>query len=195
MWCTYDFAVISYLELMQQPYTGCNPRGLLLSKDKALSKKVLSFHRIPTPRFTVFPIGRTVHRPKKLVVSAVRQIGGRGCFLWNRPGIDREQRRSACRTGQVRSREDRRRRDRGTVHRGTRVVRRRDRQHAPEDSSGLGNELRQNARRHGQDRHQPSEMEQQVSRETRDHNACGDRCRRCDARANLEIVQTCLSCV
>lgn len=63
---TYDFAVISYLELMQQPYTGCNPRGLLLSKDKALSKKVLAFHRIPTPRFTVFPIGRTVHRPKKL---------------------------------------------------------------------------------------------------------------------------------
>ncbi|MEM1067744.1 MAG: ATP-grasp domain-containing protein [Planctomycetota bacterium] len=63
---TYDFAVISYLELMQQPYTGCNPRGLLLSKDKALSKKVLTFHRIPTPRFTVFPIGRTVHRPKKL---------------------------------------------------------------------------------------------------------------------------------
>lgn len=63
---TYDFAVISYLELMQQPYTGCNPRGLLLSKDKALSKKVLTFHRIPTPRFAVFPIGRTVHRPKKL---------------------------------------------------------------------------------------------------------------------------------
>lgn len=63
---TYDFAVISYLELMQQPYTGCNPRGLLLSKDKALSKKVLTYHRIPTPRFAVFPEGRQVHRPKKL---------------------------------------------------------------------------------------------------------------------------------
>ena len=63
---TYDFAVISYLELMQQPYTGCNPRGLLLTKDKAMSKKVLTYHRIPTPRFTVFPVGRTVHRPKKL---------------------------------------------------------------------------------------------------------------------------------
>jgi len=62
----YDFAVISYLELMQQPYTGCNPRGLLLSKDKALSKKILSYHRIPTPRFAVFPKGRTVHRPKRL---------------------------------------------------------------------------------------------------------------------------------
>lgn len=63
---TYDFAVISYLELMQQPYTGCNPRGLLLSKDKALSKKLLTYHRIPTPRFAVFHPGRTVHRPKKL---------------------------------------------------------------------------------------------------------------------------------
>lgn len=63
---TYDFAVISYLELMQQPYTGCNPRGLLLTKDKALSKKVLAFHRIPSPRFAVFPFGRIVHRPKKL---------------------------------------------------------------------------------------------------------------------------------
>ena len=63
---TYDFAIISYLELMQQPYTGCNPRGLLLSKDKALSKKILTYHRIQTPRFAVFPAGRTVHRPKKL---------------------------------------------------------------------------------------------------------------------------------
>ncbi|MCO8122067.1 ATP-grasp domain-containing protein [Stieleria sp. TO1_6] len=63
---TYDFAIISYLELMQQPYTGCNPRGLLLSKDKALSKKILTYHRIQTPRFTVFPVGRTVHRPKRL---------------------------------------------------------------------------------------------------------------------------------
>lgn len=63
---TYDFAIISYLELMQQPYTGCNPRGLMLSKDKALSKKILTYHRIPTPRFTVFPVGRTVHRPKRL---------------------------------------------------------------------------------------------------------------------------------
>jgi D-alanine-D-alanine ligase len=28
---TYDQHVVAYLELMQQPYTGCNPRGLLLS--------------------------------------------------------------------------------------------------------------------------------------------------------------------
>ncbi|MEM6469527.1 MAG: D-alanine--D-alanine ligase [Planctomycetota bacterium] len=62
----YDHAIISYLELMQQPYTGCNPRGLILSKDKGLSKKLLTFHRIPTPRFAIFPVGRSVRRPKKL---------------------------------------------------------------------------------------------------------------------------------
>jgi D-alanine-D-alanine ligase len=59
---TYDHAVISYLELMRQPYTGCNPRGLLLSKDKPLSKKILTYHRIPTPGFAVFPVRRAVKR-------------------------------------------------------------------------------------------------------------------------------------
>ncbi len=63
---TYDHAIVSYLELMRQPYTGCNPRGLLISKDKALSKKILSYHRIPSPKFAVFPVGRKVVRPRKL---------------------------------------------------------------------------------------------------------------------------------
>ncbi|RMF44631.1 MAG: ATP-grasp domain-containing protein [Planctomycetota bacterium] len=63
---TYDHAIVSYLELMRLPYTGCNPRGMLLSKDKALTKKILAFHRIPSPRFTVFPLGRKVVRPKRL---------------------------------------------------------------------------------------------------------------------------------
>src|SRR5690606_36096202 len=31
---TYDQHVVAFLELMRQPYTGCNPRGLLLSRDK-----------------------------------------------------------------------------------------------------------------------------------------------------------------
>ena len=63
---TYDHAIVSYLELMQQPYTGCNPRGLLLSKDKALSKKILAYHRIPSPRFGVFPKGKKVRRTTRL---------------------------------------------------------------------------------------------------------------------------------
>jgi D-alanine-D-alanine ligase len=62
----YDQHVVSYLELMKQPYTGCNPRGLLLARDKALSKKLLAYHRIRVPRFAVFARGRTVRRPRAL---------------------------------------------------------------------------------------------------------------------------------
>ena len=62
----YDQHVVSYLELMRQPYTGCNPRGLMLAHDKALSKQVLAYHRIRTPRFAVFEVGRAIRRPKRL---------------------------------------------------------------------------------------------------------------------------------
>lgn len=62
----YDQNVVSYLELLHLPYTGCNPRGLMLARDKALTKKVLSFHRIPYPAFIEVPHGRTVKRPKSL---------------------------------------------------------------------------------------------------------------------------------
>ena len=62
----YGQAVISFVELLQRAYTGCNPRGLMLAHDKLLTKKILSYHRIRTPRFVVFPVGRAVRRPKRL---------------------------------------------------------------------------------------------------------------------------------
>lgn len=62
----YDQHVASYLELSQIPYTGCGPRGLTLARDKALSKKILSYHRIKIPKFQSFPIGRKVKRKKGL---------------------------------------------------------------------------------------------------------------------------------
>ncbi len=62
----YDQAVVSFLELMRQRYTGCNPRGLLLTHDKALSKKILNYHRIPTPRFVDYPIGHKIVPHKRL---------------------------------------------------------------------------------------------------------------------------------
>jgi len=62
----YDYYVVSYLELMRQHYTGCNPRGLMLAHDKAISKQILSYHRIPTPRFAIFPRGNKVKRPRRL---------------------------------------------------------------------------------------------------------------------------------
>jgi D-alanine-D-alanine ligase len=63
---SHDQHLVAYLELLRQPYTGCNPRGLTLSRDKVLSKQLLAFHRIPTPQFLVFPRERKVHLPKRL---------------------------------------------------------------------------------------------------------------------------------
>jgi D-alanine-D-alanine ligase len=63
---TFDQNVVSYLELLRLPYTGCNPRGMLIARDKALSKKLLHYHRIPVPDFTVVPRGRRARVPKRL---------------------------------------------------------------------------------------------------------------------------------
>ena len=62
----FDQHVVSYLELTRQRYTGCNPRGMTLARDKALTKKILTYHRIHVPRFAVFPIKRSVKRPSRL---------------------------------------------------------------------------------------------------------------------------------
>ncbi|MCP3981740.1 MAG: ATP-grasp domain-containing protein [bacterium] len=62
----YDQHVVSYLELMKRRYTGCNPRGLMLAHDKALSKKILSFHRVPVPDFAVFEMGRRIRPSSRL---------------------------------------------------------------------------------------------------------------------------------
>ena len=62
----FDQHVVSYLELRKQPYTGCNPRGLTLARDKALTKKILAYHGLKVPEFAVFPKGRVVRRPEGL---------------------------------------------------------------------------------------------------------------------------------
>ncbi len=58
--------LLGYLELMGQPYTGCNPRGMILAHSKALSKRILRSHRVRVPDFAVFPRGRRVRRPRRL---------------------------------------------------------------------------------------------------------------------------------
>ena len=63
---SHDQHLVAYLELLRQPYTGCNPRGLTLSRDKVLSKQLLAFHRIPTPKFLVFPRGPKIRVPSRL---------------------------------------------------------------------------------------------------------------------------------
>jgi D-alanine-D-alanine ligase len=78
----YDQNVASYLELLGVPYTGCNSRGLMLARDKGISKKLLSYHRIPVPEFAVFRMGSAVRRPRRLafplIVKSLTKEGSAG---------------------------------------------------------------------------------------------------------------------
>ena len=67
----YDQHIASYLELMQIPYTGCNPRGLILARGKDLSKTLVHYRRIAVPAFAVFPMRRKVKRPARLALPLI----------------------------------------------------------------------------------------------------------------------------
>jgi D-alanine-D-alanine ligase len=62
----FDQHVVSLLELLELPYTGCNPRGLTLARDKALSKEILAAQGVDVPRFQVFERGARVVRRASL---------------------------------------------------------------------------------------------------------------------------------
>jgi D-alanine-D-alanine ligase len=67
----YDQHIASYLELMRVPYTGCNPRGLILARGKDLSKTLVHHRRIPVPAFAVFPMRHKVKRPARLALPLI----------------------------------------------------------------------------------------------------------------------------
>ncbi len=67
----FDQHVVSLLELLRVPYTGCNPRGLMLSRDKMLSKTLLAYHRVPVPDSILFRTGRAIVRPKRLAFPLI----------------------------------------------------------------------------------------------------------------------------
>ncbi|MFH1847275.1 MAG: ATP-grasp domain-containing protein [Candidatus Omnitrophota bacterium] len=62
----FDKNIPSLLELLNLPYTGCSPVGMMICNDKALSKKILAYHRIKVPWFRIFYKGKRVRLPKKL---------------------------------------------------------------------------------------------------------------------------------
>ena len=68
---TFDQNVVSYLELLRLSYTGCNPRGMFLARDKALSKKLMQYHRLPVPDFLMIPRGRKPRLPRKLTFPLI----------------------------------------------------------------------------------------------------------------------------
>ncbi|HYV66119.1 MAG TPA: D-alanine--D-alanine ligase, partial [Myxococcales bacterium] len=53
--------VAAFLDLLELPYTGAGPQALFLAQDKALAKKVFTFHGIKTPSFASSYRGRIDH--------------------------------------------------------------------------------------------------------------------------------------
>lgn len=77
--------VIGLLEMFGVPFTGTGSVGLMLCKNKALAKKILTHHRIKTPAFHVYPKERSVTPQKKLkyplIVKPLREQASYGIAM------------------------------------------------------------------------------------------------------------------
>ncbi len=79
-----DYYIVTYLDMKGIPYSGCNPRGMILARDKALSKKLLAYHRIPVPKFMAFPVGQRINSkktsalPYPMIVKTLTEQGSIG---------------------------------------------------------------------------------------------------------------------
>ena len=62
----FDQNIVSFLEMQGLPFTGCGSTGLTLCKHKAISKKILGYHRIHVPAFVTIARGKRTARPKHL---------------------------------------------------------------------------------------------------------------------------------
>jgi D-alanine-D-alanine ligase len=64
------------LDLMKVRYTGAGPDALLLCKDKALSKKVLTYHRVRVPHFVISRRAHPLRRLRRFVYPGfVKPVG------------------------------------------------------------------------------------------------------------------------
>lgn len=74
--------IAAFLEMLGIPYTGASSANLFVCNNKELSKKILRFHRIKTPRFYTFYRGHKIRLPKivkfPLVIKPLREEASRG---------------------------------------------------------------------------------------------------------------------
>lgn len=79
-----DRNVAALLELLNLPYTGAGPVGLMLCRDKGLCKRILSHHHVRVPKFTMLPPGKiriSKHLPYPLIVKPGFEDGSDGISL------------------------------------------------------------------------------------------------------------------
>jgi len=78
----WDKNIAGVLDMLQIPYTGSGPMGMMLCRDKRLCKQLLGLHRIRVPNFLSLPFGKTVRVNKSiqfpLVVKPALADGSEG---------------------------------------------------------------------------------------------------------------------
>ena len=67
----FDKNVGALLEMLDVPYTGASSDALFICNNKALSKKILRFHRLRVARFQAFYKGHRVWRPRTIKLPAI----------------------------------------------------------------------------------------------------------------------------
>jgi D-alanine-D-alanine ligase len=96
----FDFHLVSYLEALSVPYTGCNPRGLALSRNKFLVMKVAQGMRVQVPKSALGSVSGEQVRPGELnyplFVKLNREHASLGITPKNRVTSD-PQLRAVCR--------------------------------------------------------------------------------------------------
>lgn len=77
-----DFLLPAILEAGGYPYTGASPQGLMLTRNKAVSKKILRHHGVYVPAFASYRVGEavpaTVDLTFPVIVKPLRLDGSHG---------------------------------------------------------------------------------------------------------------------
>jgi len=72
----YEPQVAALLELLHVPFTGSGSEALSLCKDKGLTKKILTYHRIRVPKFVVSHRKRPLRRLRDVIYPAfIKPLG------------------------------------------------------------------------------------------------------------------------
>ncbi len=76
---SYEPNIPALLSLLKVRFTGAGPEALLLAKDKALSKKILTYHRVRVPHFRISELARPLRRLRRFQFPGiVKPIGEDG---------------------------------------------------------------------------------------------------------------------
>ncbi|UCC48814.1 MAG: D-alanine--D-alanine ligase [Gemmatimonadota bacterium] len=62
----YDYGITALLEMKGYRYTGSPPEAQLLARDKAASKKILTYHSVRVPVFRLYELGEEVEPPEEI---------------------------------------------------------------------------------------------------------------------------------